>query len=81
MALPSMGRLFESCLENLYKVLQRCIAKGLVLNREKCHLMVSKGIVLESIIYDKVIEVDQAKVELILKLPNRPSTKKNRGNS
>jgi hypothetical protein len=40
------GKTFANCLENLDKVLQRCKEKHLVLNKEKCHFMVSKGIVL-----------------------------------
>ena len=37
---------FENCLENLETVLHRCQNKNLALNREKCHFMVTKGIVL-----------------------------------
>nr|CAN62406.1 hypothetical protein VITISV_033275 [Vitis vinifera] len=51
------GSTFEECLVNLEAVLNRCIEKGLVLNWEKCHFM-------------KCIEVDKAKVELIVKLPS-----------
>ena len=40
------GKTFDSCLENLDKVLQRCEEKHLVLNWEKCHFMVREGIVL-----------------------------------
>ena len=50
-------------------VLSRCIEKDLVLNWEKCHFMVHQGIVLGHIIFKKDIEVDKAKVELIVKLP------------
>ncbi|RVW27400.1 Retrovirus-related Pol polyprotein from transposon 17.6 [Vitis vinifera] len=50
-------------------VLHRCIEKDLVLNWEKCHFMVQKGIVLGHIISKNGIEVDKAKVELIVKLP------------
>ncbi|KAL6346176.1 hypothetical protein AAG906_027915 [Vitis piasezkii] len=42
----------------------------LVLNWEKCHFMVHQGIVLGHIISEKGIEVDKAKVELIVKLPS-----------
>ncbi|RVX04706.1 hypothetical protein CK203_024970 [Vitis vinifera] len=42
----------------------------LVLNWEKCHFMVHQGIVLGHIISKKGIEVDKAKVELIVKLPS-----------
>ena len=47
----------------------------MVLNWEKCHFMVHQGIVLGHIISEKCIEVDKAKVELIIKLPS-PTTVK-----
>ncbi|RVW31070.1 Retrovirus-related Pol polyprotein from transposon 17.6 [Vitis vinifera] len=61
------GGTFEECLVNLEAVLHRCIEKDLVLNWEKCHFMVRQGIVLGHIISEKGIEVDKAKVELIVK--------------
>ncbi|RVW23234.1 Retrovirus-related Pol polyprotein from transposon opus [Vitis vinifera] len=69
------GGTFEECLVNLETVLKRCIEKDLVLNWEKCHFMVHQGIVLGHIISEKGIEVDKAKVELIVKLPS-PTTVK-----
>ena len=60
---------FEECLTNLEAILQRCIEKNLVLNKEKCHFMVNQGIVLGHIISSRGIEVDKAKIELISKLP------------
>ncbi|KAL6335789.1 hypothetical protein AAG906_039552 [Vitis piasezkii] len=69
------GGTFEECLINLEAVLHRCIEKDLVLNWEKCHFMVRQGIVLGHIISKKGIEVDKAKVELIVKLPS-PTTVK-----
>ena len=60
---------YEGCLENLRKVLERCQEKNLVLNWEKCHFMVTQGIVLGHIVSKKGIEVDKAKVELISNLP------------
>ena len=63
------GGSFEECLINLETVLHRCIEKNLVLNWEKCHFMVSQGIVLGHIISEKGIEVDKAKIDLISKLP------------
>ena len=59
----------EECLTNLDAILQRCIAKNLVLNWEKCHFMVNQGIVLGRIISSRGIEVDKAKIELISKMP------------
>ncbi|WKA03598.1 hypothetical protein VitviT2T_021698 [Vitis vinifera] len=69
------GGTFEECLVNLKAVLNRCIEKDLVLNWEKCHFMVHQGIVLGHIISEKGIEVNKAKVELIVKLPS-PTTVK-----
>ena len=66
---------YEECLVNLEVVLSRCIEKNLVLNWEKCHFMVHQGIVLGHIISKKGIEVDKAKVELIVKLPSSMSVK------
>ena len=60
---------FEECLTNLEAILQRCIEKNLVLNREKCHFMVNQGIVLGHIISSRGIEVDKAKIDIISKLP------------
>ena len=62
------GSAFEDCLVNLEVVLNRCIEKDSVLNWEKCHFMVHQGIVLRHIISKQGIEVDKAKVELIVKL-------------
>ncbi|RVW22353.1 Retrovirus-related Pol polyprotein from transposon opus [Vitis vinifera] len=66
------GSTFEECLVNPEAVLNRCMEKDLGLNWEKCHFMVQQGIVLSHIISKKGIEVDKAKVELIIRLP--PST-------
>ena len=64
------GDSYEGCLENLRRVLERCEEKNLVLNWEKCHLMVTQGIVLGHVVSKEGIEVDKAKVELISNLPN-----------
>nr|CAN72371.1 hypothetical protein VITISV_040455 [Vitis vinifera] len=53
------GSTFEECLVNL--------------EADKCHFMVHQGIVLGHIISERGIEVDNAKVELIVKLPS-PTT-------
>ena len=63
------GDNFEHCLENLEKILIRCKETNLVLNWEKCHFMVTQGSVLGHIVSSRGIEVDQAKVESIQKLP------------
>ena len=44
--LTVFGNSFDTCLDNLEKVLEKCKEKGLVLNWEKCHLMTTSGIVL-----------------------------------
>ena len=46
-------------------VLQRCQDKNLALNWEKCHFMVTYGIVLGHMISVARLEVDQAKVSII----------------
>ncbi|XP_075481163.1 uncharacterized protein LOC142521874 [Primulina tabacum] len=64
--LPFIDQMLD---RNLTLVLQRCQAKILVLNWEKCHFMVSEGIVLGHKISARGIEVDRAKVVAIEKLP------------
>ena len=59
---------FEHYLKNLETVLQRCQDKNLALNWEKCHFMVTKGIVLGYKISIAGLEVDQAKVSVIKSL-------------
>lgn len=63
------GASFDLCLVNLDTVLKRCVETNLVLNWEKCHFMVTEGIVLGHKISSRGIEVDKAKVEVIEKLP------------
>ncbi|XP_019451854.1 PREDICTED: uncharacterized protein LOC109353957 [Lupinus angustifolius] len=63
------GDSFDICLKNLETVLERCVETNLVLNWEKCHFMVTQGIVLRHKISRKGIEVDKAKLEVIEKLP------------
>ncbi|GJR18566.1 reverse transcriptase domain-containing protein [Tanacetum coccineum] len=69
------GDSFSSCLSHLDKMLQRCEDTNLVLNWEKCHFMVKKGIVLGHKISKSGIEVDKSKVDVIAKLPH-PTTVK-----
>ena len=59
------GSSFEHCLKNLEIVLQRSLDKNLALNWEKCHFMVTEGIVLKHKISATRLEVDQAKVYVI----------------
>ena len=60
---------FDCCLTNLELVLKHCEEKNLVLNWEKCHFMVQKGIVLDHKISTRGIKVDKAKIDVIEKLP------------
>ncbi|CAL2254704.1 unnamed protein product [Prunus armeniaca] len=69
------GSSFDQCLHHLSLMLQRCQETNLILNWEKCHFMVKRGIVLGHIISSQGIEVDRAKVELISKLPPPISVK------
>ena len=59
------GTSFEQCLNNLETVLQRCKDKQLALNWEKCHFMVTEGIVLGHKISATGLEVDQSKISII----------------
>ena len=63
------GSSFDDCLSNLDRVSQRCEQTNLVLNWEKCHFMVNKGIVLGHKISERGIEVDKAKVDATEKMP------------
>nr|GEX30256.1 reverse transcriptase domain-containing protein [Tanacetum cinerariifolium] len=69
------GNSFQSCLSHLENMLKRCEDTNLCLNWEKSHFMVKEGIVLGHKIYEKGIEVDKAKVDVISKLPH-PTTVK-----
>ena len=66
---------FDDCLRNLETVLQRCQDKNLALNWEKCHFMVTEGIVLGHKISTAGLEVDQAKIVVIETLTS-PTTVK-----
>ena len=55
------GNSFEDYLANLKKVLTRCEEKNLVLSWEKCHFMVTQGIVLGHIFLVEGIQVDQVR--------------------
>ncbi|RDX63167.1 Retrovirus-related Pol polyprotein from transposon 17.6, partial [Mucuna pruriens] len=64
---------FDACLENLSKVLRRCIDTNLVLNFEKCHFMVIEGIMLGHLVSNRGIEVDKSKIDIISSLLNPAS--------
>ncbi|GJT48951.1 reverse transcriptase domain-containing protein [Tanacetum coccineum] len=63
------GDSFSSCLSHLDTMIQRCEDTNLVLNWEKCHIMVKEDIVLDHKISKNRLEVDRAKVDVISKLP------------
>jgi hypothetical protein len=60
---------FDQALNNLEKVLEQCIATKLCLSHEKCHMMMTKGVVLGHYISADGIRVYPAKIEVILNLP------------
>nr|GEU47149.1 retrovirus-related Pol polyprotein from transposon 17.6 [Tanacetum cinerariifolium] len=62
------GNSFETCLNNIDKMLQRCKDAHLVLNWEKCHFIVKEGIVLGHKVSSAGLEVDKAKIDVISKL-------------
>ncbi|RDX91963.1 Retrovirus-related Pol polyprotein from transposon 17.6, partial [Mucuna pruriens] len=51
----------------------KCIDSNLVLNFEKCHFMVTKGIILGHLVLARGIEVDKAKIDVISSLSNPSS--------
>ncbi|KAJ0954149.1 putative nucleotidyltransferase, Ribonuclease H [Helianthus annuus] len=69
------GTSFEACLEQLSRVLKRCVETNLVLSWEKSHFMVQEGIVLGHVVSSKGIEVDHAKIQVISTLPPPTSVK------
>ncbi|GKB17512.1 reverse transcriptase domain-containing protein [Tanacetum coccineum] len=60
---------FDTCLNNLDKMLQHCKDAHLVLNWEKCHFMVKEGIVVGHKVSRAGLEVDKAKIDVISKPP------------
>ncbi|XP_059073534.1 uncharacterized mitochondrial protein AtMg00860-like [Cryptomeria japonica] len=63
------GTTFEEALQNLTKVLEWCEDHNLSLNSEKCFMMIQEGIVLAHIISRTGLQVDPAKIEVILAHP------------
>ncbi|GJR27135.1 reverse transcriptase domain-containing protein [Tanacetum coccineum] len=60
---------FDTCLNNLDKIIQCCKDAHPVLNWEKCHFMVKEGIVLGHKVSSAGLEGDKAKIDVISKLP------------
>eukprot|EP00253_Pinus_taeda_P022803 PITA_22803 len=63
------GTTFEDALQNLEKVLKRCIEEHLALSTKKCHMMMNEGIVLGHLVSFLGIQVDLAKIQVIQTLP------------
>ena len=64
------GNEFDESLQNLEKVLKRCIESNLSLSNENCFMLLTEGIVLGHHISLEGIKVDLEKIEIILKLPS-----------
>jgi len=70
------GDEFDQALDNMEKVLERCITTRLCLSHKKCHMMITEGVVLCHYISVDGIRVDPGKIEVILNLPTpRTQTK------
>ncbi|GJX51707.1 reverse transcriptase domain-containing protein [Tanacetum coccineum] len=69
------GNSFDTCLNNLDKMLQRFKDAHLVLNWEKCYFMVKEGIMLGHKVSSAGLEFDKAKIDVISKLPPLPTSK------
>ena len=66
------GNSFDTCLASLDLVLKRCQEKHLVLNFEKCHFMVTEGIVLGHVVSERGIQVDQGRCDIKVTIPYEP---------
>eukprot|EP00253_Pinus_taeda_P017426 PITA_17426 len=61
---------FDLALDTLEKVLERCIATRLCLSHEKCYMMMTEGLILGHYISAAGIQVDPAKIQILLLIPN-----------
>lgn len=59
------GDSLDICLNNLTLLLKQYINTNLVINWEKCHLIVNQDIVLEHVILERRIEIDKSKINFI----------------
>ncbi|GJX38324.1 reverse transcriptase domain-containing protein [Tanacetum coccineum] len=59
---------FDTCLNNLDKMIQRCKDAHLVLNWEKCHFMVKEGIVLGAQVTDQDLKSTKQKSTCLKKI-------------
>ena len=69
------GNTYDDCLNNLEKVLKRCIETNLSLSNEKCYMMLTEGIVLGHHISGSGIKVDPTKIQVLVNLMP-PTTQK-----
>ena len=69
------GKDFEEALGNLKKVLTHYEQTQLSLSTEKCHMMMSEGVVLGHFISADGIQVDPSKIKVIKNIPT-PATQK-----
>ena len=68
MCIRDSGVSFEDALQNLEKVLKRCIQAHLSLSIEECHMMMSE-VVLGHFISSQGIQVDPSKIQVIQNVP------------
>ena len=71
----TFGDTFEEAIMNLEKVLIQCKEHNLALNSEKCFMLMQEGVVLGHFISVVGIQVDLAKIEVIITLPISTKTK------
>ena len=69
------GDNFDPALDTLEKVVQRCIATKVCLSHEKCYMMMTEGLIIGHYISAAGIQVDPAKIQIILLIPT-PTTQK-----
>lgn len=60
---------FEQALQNLEKIIERCVSTRLCLSNEKFHMMMTEGVVLGHYIFVAGIQVDLSNIEVILMVP------------
>ena len=73
------GDSFQEALKNMEKLLIHCQEAHLTLSDKKCRLMCKAGVVLGHFISGKGIQVDSAKIEIILHLPTPKTQREVRG--
>ena len=64
------GNTFQEALDNLDKVQIRCQETNLSLSHEKCKMLLTEGIVLGNHVSSQGINVDPAKIEVIVGIPS-----------